>query len=94
MRIISGKARGTKLYTLDGENTRPTLDRVKESLFNIIQNELFDSTVLDLFSGSGALAIESLSRGAKKAYLADNNIKAIEIIKKTVSKSKINKLIT
>lgn len=86
MRIISGKARGTKLYTLDGENTRPTLDRVKESLFNIIQNELIDSTVLDLFSGSGALAIESLSRGAKKAYLADNNIKAIEIIKKNVEK--------
>ena len=86
MRIISGKARGTKLYTLDGENTRPTLDRVKESLFNIIQNELLDSTVLDLFSGSGALGLESLSRGAKKAILCDNNIKAIEIIKKNIEK--------
>lgn len=86
MRIISGKARGTKLYTLEGLNTRPTLDRIKESLFNIIQNKLVDSTVLDLFSGSGALALESLSRGAKRAILCDNNIKAIEIIKKNIEK--------
>ena len=57
MRIISGKARGTKLYTLDGTATRPTLDRVKESLFNIIQNDIEDSTVLDLFSGSGAIGL-------------------------------------
>ncbi len=67
MRIISGKARGTKLYTLDGTATRPTLDRVKESLFNIIQNDIEDSTVLDLFSGSGAIGLEFLSRGAKKS---------------------------
>lgn len=86
MRIISGKARGAKLYTLDGINTRPTLDRVKESLFNILQNELTDSIVLDLFAGSGALALESLSRGAKKAILCDNNIKAVEIIKKNIEK--------
>lgn len=86
MRIISGKARGTILYTLDGQNTRPTLDRVKESLFNIIQNKLYGSTVLDLFAGSGALAIESLSRGAKKAFLCDNNVKAIEIIKRNIQK--------
>ena len=52
MRIISGKARGTNLYTLDGLETRPTLDRVKEALFNIIQNRIADSNVLDLFSGS------------------------------------------
>ena len=86
MRIISGKARGTKLYTLDGLDTRPTLDRVKESLFNILQNKLLDSTILDLFAGSGALALESLSRGAKKAVLCDNNLKAIEIIKKNIEK--------
>lgn len=54
MRIIGGKARGTKLYTLAGENTRPTLDRVRESLFNILQYKLQDSIFLDLFSGSGA----------------------------------------
>ena len=86
MRIISGKARGTKLYTLEGENTRPTLDRVKESMFNILQNNITNSIVLDLFSGSGALALESLSRGAKKAILCDNNRKAIEIIKKNTEK--------
>ena len=86
MRIISGIARGTKLYTLEGLDTRPTLDRVKESLFNIIQNKLTDSTVLDLFAGSGALGLESLSRGARKAFLCDNNFKAIEIIKKNTQK--------
>lgn len=53
MRIISGTARGTKLYSLDGDNTRPTLDRVKEALFNIIQDKIHDSTCLDLFAGSG-----------------------------------------
>ena len=54
MRIIGGKAKGTKLYTLEGKNTRPTLDRVRESLFNIIQYEIKDNIFLDLFSGSGA----------------------------------------
>ena len=62
MRIISGKARGTKLYTLNGIETRPTLDRVKESLFNIIQNEVLDSVFLDLFAGSGAIGLEAASR--------------------------------
>lgn len=86
MRIISGKARGTKLYTLEGINTRPTLDRVKESLFNIIQINLQNAIVLDLFAGSGALGLESLSRGAKKAILCDNNLQAISIIKKNILK--------
>ena len=87
MRIISGKARGTKLYTLDGTATRPTLDRVKESLFNIIQNDIEDSTVLDLFSGSGAIGLEFLSRGAKRAVLCDNSKDAIKIIKQNVQKT-------
>lgn len=87
MRIISGVARGTKLYTLEGENTRPTLDRVKEPLFSIIQNEIKDSLVLDLFSGSGALGLEALSRGAKKAILCDKSYEAIEIIKKNIAKT-------
>ena len=88
MRIISGKARGTKLYTLDGyETTRPTLDRVKEALFSKINMELPESMVLDLFSGSGALGLESLSRGAKKAYLIDNSSKAIKIIKQNILKT-------
>ena len=74
MRIISGQNRGTKLTTLEGENTRPTLDRVKEPLFNIINFKLEDAIVLDLFSGSGALGVESLSRGAAKAIFCDNSI--------------------
>lgn len=87
MRIISGKARGTKLYTLEGTETRPTLDRVKESLFNIIQNDIEDSTVLDLFSGSGAIGLEFLSRGAKRAVLCDSSKDAIKIIKQNVQKT-------
>lgn len=89
MRIISGSARGTKLETLSGDNTRPTLDRVKESLFSIIQNKIPDAHVLDLFSGSGALGLESLSRGAKLAILCDNNIEAINIINKNIEKTKL-----
>ena len=87
MRIISGKARGTKLYTLEGTATRPTLDRVKESLFNIIQNDIEGSTILDLFSGSGAIGLEFLSRGAKRAVLCDNSKDAIKIIKQNVQKT-------
>jgi 16S rRNA (guanine966-N2)-methyltransferase len=90
MRIISGKARGTKLYTLDGMETRPTLDRVKESLFSIIQNEIQESTFLDLFSGSGAIGLEAASRGAKKVILCDKSKEAIKIIKKNVEKTHLN----
>lgn len=88
MRIIAGKNKGTKLFTLDGINTRPTLDRVKEPLFSIINFELLDTTVLDLFSGSGALALEAISRGAKEAYLCDNSRDAIKIIKQNIEKTK------
>ncbi len=88
MRIISGEARGTKLFTLEGKNTRPTLDRVKEALFSIIQNQVLEAKVLDLFSGSGALALESLSRGAKEVILCDNSKEAISIIKKNINKAK------
>lgn len=87
MRIISGIAKGTKLYTLEGENTRPTLDRIKEPLFSIIQTYIKDAVVLDLFSGSGALALETLSRGAKKAILCDKSYEAIKVIKKNIEKT-------
>lgn len=90
MRIISGKARGTKLFTLDGLNTRPTLDRVKEPLFSIIQEYVVDSDVLDLFAGSGALGLEALSRGAKSAILCDNSKEAVDIIYKNITKTKLN----
>lgn len=88
MRIVSGKLRGTKLETLAGENTRPTLDRVRESLFNIIQFEIKDSIFLDLFSGSGACGLEAISRGAKKAIMCDNSKDAIKIIQKNVAKTR------
>ena len=75
MRIISGTAKGTKLYTLEGLNTRPTLDRVKESLFNIIANYIKDSVVLDLFSGSGAIGLEFackiIERNIEKTHLKE-----------------------
>ena len=87
MRIISGTARGTKLYTLEGQATRPTLDRVKESLFNIIQNEIIDSNFLDVFSGSGAIGLEAASRGAKKVILCDKSKDAIKIINKNIEKT-------
>ena len=90
MRIISGKARGTKLFTLEGENTRPTLDRVKESIFNIIQNEIEGAKILDLFAGSGAIGLEFLSRGAENAVLCDKSRDAIEIIKKNIEKTHMN----
>ena len=87
LRIISGKARGTKLNTLEGIETRPTLDRVKESLFNILQNRIYASKILDLFAGSGAIGLELLSRGAKEAILCDNSYKAVQIIKENVIKT-------
>ena len=87
MRIIGGKFRGTKLYSLEGDNTRPTLDRVKESLFNIIQFELAGSVFLDLFAGSGQIGIEALSRGAKLSIFCDKSKDAIKIIKKNIEKS-------
>ena len=91
MRIISGTARGTKLYTLEGQITRPTLDRAKESLFNIIQNDIANSIFLDLFSGSGAIGLEAASRGAKKVILCDKSKEAIKIIEKNIEKTHLNK---
>lgn len=88
MRIISGTMRGTKLFTLEGENTRPTLDRVKEALFSKINYKLQDALILDLFTGSGALALESLSRGAQKSFLCDQSRDAIKIINQNIEKTK------
>ena len=82
MRVISGKYKGKNLIGFDIDGTRPTMDRVKESLFASIQNYIKDSTVLDLFAGSGSLAIEALSNGASSIYMVDNNVELINIIKK------------
>lgn len=85
MRVISGKSRGKKIVSLEGDNTRPTLDRVKEALFNIIQFKVQDAVVLDLFAGTGALGIEALSRGAKEAIFCDKVPDAIKIIKQNIT---------
>lgn len=82
MRIISGLSKGRVLETIKGMNTRPTSDRVKESLFSIIQDRIKDSIILDLFAGTGNLGFEALSRGASKAVFIDQNIKAIDAIKR------------
>ena len=84
MKIISGKYKGRNLYGFDIEGTRPTMDRVKESLFAMLQNNIPESIVLDLFSGSGNLGLEALSEGASIAYLVDCNPKAIQTIKKNI----------
>ena len=91
MRIIAGKNKGIKLNTLEGMNTRPTLDRVKESVFNMIENFMYIEdieNVLDLFSGSGALALECISRYNSKVIMVENNIDASKIIKENVNKIK------
>jgi len=82
MRVISGKYKGKNLIGFDIDGTRPTMDRVKESLFGIIQNKIRESVVLDLFAGSGSLGIEALSNGANSCYFIDNNLELINIIKK------------
>ena len=87
MRIISGTARGTKLKTLEGDNTRPTLERVKEALFSMIQFDIANAHVLDLFAGSGQLALESLSRGAASADLVDKSSDAVRVINENVKKT-------
>ena len=82
MRIIAGEARGRRIEAPEGRNTRPTLDRVRENLFNMLQGEMDGSEVLDLFAGSGALSFEALSRGAVHAVLADHDRKASAVQRK------------
>ena len=89
MRVISGSARHLKLKTLDGVDVRPTTDRIKETLFNIIQNDIYDCMFLDLFSGSGAIGIEALSRGAKKCFFVENNPKAFKVIEENLEFTKL-----
>ncbi len=88
MRVIGGSAKGQRLTSLPGDNTRPTLDRIKESMFNMIQLHLYNARVLDLFGGSGALGIEALSREAKVCCFADEHRGSIRVIKENLEKTK------
>lgn len=91
MKVISGKYKGRNLVGFDILGTRPTMDRVKESLFGIIQNDINGSVVLDLFAGSGNLGIEALSEGAQYAYFVDKNRKAYAIIRENLKNLGIGK---
>ena len=81
MRVITGSARGRRLGELKGMETRPTTDKVKESIFNCIQFDVEDARVLDLFAGTGQLGIEALSRGAKSALFVDKRADAVKLVK-------------
>jgi 16S rRNA (guanine966-N2)-methyltransferase len=89
MRIISGKFKSRRLLTLPGSATRPTLDQTKEAIFSSIGGRCQDFVVLDLFGGSGALALEAISRGARMAYIADKSVQALKIIKTNVDSLKV-----
>ena len=89
MRVISGIARGTKLDSRESISTRPTLDRIKENMFNLIQDKVRDSVVLDLFAGSGQLGIEALSRGADRAYFCDIDREDIVFLNKNIAKTRL-----
>ena len=88
MRIITGRARGVRLDTLEGERTRPTAERTKEAVFSTLQFRLRDTRVLDLFAGSGQLGLEAISRGATEAVFCDLAREAVEVIRKNIQKTR------
>ncbi len=88
MRVIAGEARRLRLVTPEGNETRPTQDRIKETLFNMLQNDVPGAVFVDVFAGSGGIGIEALSRGAKKAYFIENNIKAVKCINQNLQTTK------
>ena len=89
MRVIAGSAKRLQLKTIDGLDTRPTTDRIKETLFDMISHEIADSYFLDLFSGSGAIGIEALSRGAKEAVFVEQSHKAMNCIRQNLAFTKL-----
>jgi 16S rRNA (guanine966-N2)-methyltransferase len=91
VRVITGSARGRALITLEGENVRPTTDRVKEAIFSIIQFEIEGRQVLDLFAGSGQLGIEALSRGAAYATFTDMSKDSVAVVKQNLLTTKLDK---
>ena len=89
MRIITGSAKGIRLKTLEGDATRPTSERVKEAVFSMIQFDIEDRKILDLFSGSGQMSLEALSRGASSAVMIDKSPDAVKIMEDNAQKSKL-----
>lgn len=89
MRVISGTRKGHKLKAPKGMNVRPTEDKIKESLFNILRNIRMDAVVLDLFAGSGSIGIEFLSRGAEVCYFVDNSSSSISVINENLSHTRL-----
>lgn len=89
MRVIAGSARRIQLNTVEGLGTRPTTDRIKETLFNMISNDIYDSNFLDLYSGSGAIGIEALSRGARAATFVEQQKDAVACIKSNLAATKL-----
>ena len=90
MRVIAGTARSLPLKAAEGDNTRPTTDRIKETLFNMLQSDIAGCRFLDLYSGSGAIGIEALSRGAKEAVFVENARAAITVIKDNLTFTKLD----
>ena len=91
MRIVAGKYRGVPLYEFEGYEVRPTSDRAKESLFNILQFSIVGKSFLDLFCGSGSIGIEAISRGAERVVFTDGAKKSVELTRKNLSKIKENR---
>ena len=89
MRVVSGSARGCKLQPVPGMNTRPTTDRVKENVFNLIQDHIREARVLDLFAGTGQLGIEALSRGAKRCDFVEHDKTAYNIVYKNTQTARV-----
>lgn len=89
MRVIAGKARRTPLKCVEGLSTRPTTDRIKETLFNMINSDIYDCLFLDLFSGSGGIGIEALSRGAGTVWFVDNDRRAVDCIRQNLEKTRL-----
>lgn len=85
MRVITGEYKGRKLEAPEDYNVRPTTDKVKEAIFDIIMNDVYGSVCMDLFAGSGSLGIEALSRGADKCYFCDSDRNSIRLIKKNIA---------
>lgn len=90
MRVIAGTARSMPLKTIEGMGTRPTTDRTKETLFNVMHQEIPGALFLDLFSGSGAIGIEALSRGAKCAYFVEQNRNALACIRENLKFTRLS----